>query len=131
MSGGGMHSSPATGGGRGGGGSDVMPFGKHRGCTYEELVTRDPNYCTWCLNQDDGATGAMRAFIDYLKTNSSLRGAPGPASGTPRSSGMANSSAGSGSRISPGQVGTPSPVPGGGTRSGGAADSQVGGRPMA
>jgi hypothetical protein len=47
--------------------SSLLPFGKHKGKTFEEIRRSDISYCNWVLQQDK-TRGDMKIFQDWLKT---------------------------------------------------------------
>ena len=48
-------------------GSSMLPFGKHRGKTFDHVLANEPDYCRWVLGADS-PTGALKEFQDWLKT---------------------------------------------------------------
>ena len=47
-------------------GSSTLPFGKHRGKTFDHVLANEPDYCRWALGADS-PTGALKEFQDWLK----------------------------------------------------------------
>lgn len=51
----------------------VVSFGKLDGCTYEEALSRDPDYCDWVLRQldrdDEEPSESLGKFAEWLKEN--------------------------------------------------------------
>jgi hypothetical protein len=45
----------------------ILPFGKNKGKTYEEIRRTDVSYCNWVLQQGK-VRGEMKFFQDWLKT---------------------------------------------------------------
>lgn len=45
----------------------ILPFGKHKGKTYEYIKQTDISYCNWVLTKGK-VTGDMKVFQDWLKT---------------------------------------------------------------
>ena len=43
-----------------------LGFGKHSGKTYQQVETKERDYCLWALGQEN-AFGSLKAFIQYLK----------------------------------------------------------------
>jgi hypothetical protein len=43
-----------------------LSFGKHRGKTFEEIVSTDISYCNWALKQTE-TRGVMKEFQEWLR----------------------------------------------------------------
>jgi uncharacterized protein (DUF3820 family) len=47
----------------------IMPFGKHKGKSFGEILSIDYDYMCWCVDNLDNRIGdRIRLFLDNLKT---------------------------------------------------------------
>jgi hypothetical protein len=46
--------------------SQTLPFGKHAGKSFNDIMEHDISYCNWVLRQIN-VRGVMKSFQDYLK----------------------------------------------------------------
>lgn len=68
-------------------GSSIVSFGKHRGRTFQEVLSEHPDYCQWVLKKADSKSPeddrppseSMQAFLDYVRGAGKLASVRAPA----------------------------------------------------